>query len=315
MKSVLILGNGISRLLHEDMIKNWSGEMWGCNYAYLEWGHKLTRLTGHVDVLVKAEKFREKNQCSFDIWSGNLGVFRSNAQYAKKFTCTGELTKDSGTTLVAQALTEQFDEILLCGFDLGGRDIYTRGHHTKCKRSWVKRWDLLRHTFPRQFKESIKFVGYDHKPLIMSGTNTALYCRRYMRGLPHIPDPAYIALFNLLYGQVSHGQASHGQRLNSMVRVRYLKGGKIGWERHYREDIAMKLKAQGEVEILGPEEPEIVADMKITKGIKNDTLVKIAQIRGIKGAEKRTKAEIFELMESTEAKGEGNLDYAGGGIE
>ena len=100
-----------------------------------------------------------------------------------------------------------------------------------------------------------------------------------------------------------------------MVRVRYLKGGKIGWERQYPEDIAMKLKAQGEVEILSPEEPKIVADMDITKGIKKDTLLKIAEIRGIKGAEKLTKAEIFELMESTEAKGEGNLDYAGGGIE
>jgi len=315
MSSVLILGNGISRLLYEDMIKSWSGELWACNYAYLEWGHKLTRLTGHTDVIMKAANYREKNHHSFDIWTGNLGASRLNAQYVKHFTCPMELRKDSGTTLVAQALTEHFDEILICGYDLGGRDVYSRMNHKRSKSSWVKRWGQLRHIFPLQFEKSIKFVGYDHKPLIMRKTDTTLYGRRYMRGLPHIPDPAYIALFNLLYGQ-----ASYSRRIEPMVKVRYLKGAKCGWERPYPDAIANRLAARGEVEILGPfeetsEELEIAAATEITKNMKKSTLVKIAKIRGYDGAEKLTKAGIVKLFESTELKGEGRIDYEGEVIE
>ncbi len=306
MSSVLILGNGISRLLHEDMIKSWSGELWACNYAFLEWGDKITRLTGHVDVLEEAATYRERHGYTFEIWTGNLGLFKSEAPYIKLFTCPRVMKKDSGTTLVAQALTEGFDKILLCGFDIGGRDIYSRKLHTQEKTAWVNRWQLLRRVFGTQFESAIQFIGYDHKPMILKGSSKDTYSLRYKRGLPHIPDPEYVALFNLLYGE---RQYEHAPK----VLVRYLRDGKAGWERPYAEKIANALVAKGEVEILGPYkepfEPEITVTKEITKGMRKDTLLKIAEIRGNALPANLTKAEILEMFENTEPKDIGRLDF------
>lgn len=32
--NILLIGNGISRLLFQDFIDKWQGEKWVCNYAY-----------------------------------------------------------------------------------------------------------------------------------------------------------------------------------------------------------------------------------------------------------------------------------------
>jgi len=309
VRSVLILGNGISRLLHEDMIRSWTGELWACNYAFLEWGDRITRLTGHTDVLTKAAAYRERHGLSFEIWTGNLGKFKLDAPYVNLFTCSIETKRDSGTTLVAQALTEGFDKILVCGFDIGGRDIYSRKLHTQNKKSWVDRWRLLKGTFGRRFDEAIQFVGYDHGPMIRNGSARDAYYQRHVRGLPHIPDPEYIALYNSLYGP-----AAYEKDTRPGVRVRYLKDGKAGWERGYPEEIATRLAEQGEVEILGPfvdpYEPEIEAAEKIASGMRKDTLLKIAEIRGNRGAGKLTKVEIIEMFETTEPRGIGRLNFA-----
>jgi len=54
MKKVLLLGNGISRLLYKDYINKWKGEIWACNRAFLEYGDRITRIAGHDEVMEEA---------------------------------------------------------------------------------------------------------------------------------------------------------------------------------------------------------------------------------------------------------------------
>ena len=301
MNEVLILGNGISRLLHEDIIEQWTGEMWATNYSYLEWSHKITRLTGHPDVLEKGAVYRDEGQYSFDIWAGNLGAFLKGAD-TKAFTCPMHFRKDSGSTLIAQALEERFDKIKLCGFDHGGRDIYTLDLHTFNKSNWVGRMRQMRTHYADGF-DAIEYVGHDHMPYILSGVDKQAYYKRYVQGRPHIPDAAYIALCQLLYGS----DAIYELRRFRMVKVRYITGQRPGWETEYRESIAEILEGRGEIEILGvakeerPEEPEVAANMNITKRMTKPTLIKIALLRKL-DAELAMDAWQFEAMTAKELR-------------
>ena len=300
MREVLILGNGISRLLHEDLIESWEGELWGCNYIYKEFGDRLDRLTGHVSVLAEALQYREEHGCHFELWFGGLGAFPEGAgrDYCKKFTSRREHHKDSGTTIVSQALEEAFDRILVCGFDLGGRDIYTKNLHQTNKQSWIDRWRGLKKGYPREF-EAIEFVGYDHKPFIEGAEDRATYVRRYKRGRPHIPDPEYVALYALCYGDSFY---RHDRGEDPVVKVRYIGGPRAGWETMYNEKIAIMLANKGTVEIIDEAPPEdevdelIDAKVKVTSRMNLETLHKIADLRGLEGYEELTKKELRERL-------------------
>lgn len=248
MKSVLILGNGISRTQpeHVEFIKNWKGEIWGCNRIYLDLGHRLSRLAGHVDVMREALEYRQSTGCSFEIWGGHLGGVR---EYTKVFTCPVLFRKDSGTTLVAQALEEGYEKICCCGFDLGGPEIYSKVHHQHNKKNWVLRWRALADYYGL---DSVEFVGYDHKGFILSSANENSYMKRYRRGLPHIPDPNYWEIFSKKTGW------KPGMEVPEVVEVEYLKGPRIGWKTKYNADVATILADRGEIKIVKtePEEPE-----------------------------------------------------------
>lgn len=45
--NILLIGNGISRLLFQDFIDKWQGEKWVCNYAYKD-VKGYTRWSGHI---------------------------------------------------------------------------------------------------------------------------------------------------------------------------------------------------------------------------------------------------------------------------
>jgi hypothetical protein len=187
-KKVLILGNGLSRMSFVEFIEQWKGEVWGCNYCYIDWGHKLTRLTGHVRVMEEAILYRKKYKLNYEIWGGNLGHIKSD----KQFTCDKQFQKDSGTTLVAQALTEKL-KVYCLGFDLGGRDIYSPGHHLVDKTSWIIRWRILANFFGL---DNIIFIGYDHKPFLLSKKDAKDYYRKYIRGKPHIVEKKYLQIYD-----------------------------------------------------------------------------------------------------------------------
>lgn len=186
MKEVLVVGNGISRLDYDQLILEWPGEVWGCNRVYFEYGRKLTRLTGHTDVMVAAREHRREHQHEYEIWGGHLG----KAEPAdRRFTCPAVHRKDSGSTLVAQALHEGFN-VAAVGFDFGGWDVHSPGLENMPKPQWVKRW----RAFLGQYGwDCVRFIGYDHMPYLQSRTDAGRYAKRYTVGRPHMMTPEYLA--------------------------------------------------------------------------------------------------------------------------
>lgn len=247
MNPVMIVGNGISRLLYRDEICAWTGEMWACNWIFEEqmrppapmtFGQRLTRLTGHVDVMEKADAWKPAHNGTFEIWSGHLGVGRPGWRV---FTCPPSLRKDSGTTLVAQALQEKRPEIICVGFDLGGKDVLSENGDKADKRSWVMRWRTLQKVYSLQ---TVRFVGHDHKPFILDqGRDPREYARKYMYRQPHIPDPAYVALYNKFSDPPLREKPQPGDLMMLCRR-------KNGTTAKFKKDIAKALALKGEVVII-----------------------------------------------------------------
>ena len=205
MSVVLILGNGISRLLLADRIAIWAGEVWGCNRAYLEpaIGPRLLRLTGHPAVMAEALAYKlQRHYAPWEIWGPITGV-----NTVTPFTCPDKYRRDSGTTLVAQALHEGLD-VAAAGFDLGGPDIHSPRHWTQTRTGWVKRWRRLGE---RYGWDRIEFWGHDHKPFLRSGEEPSAYQKRYVAGIPHIPGEEYRRLFAEQYGPAT-GHYEDGRR-------------------------------------------------------------------------------------------------------
>lgn len=195
MARVLVLGNGISRLAYTALIEGWDGEVWGCNRAYLDFPAKLSRLTGHIEVLCEAAEYKSQHaDARFDLWSGNLG---KPIEGAHRFTCPRQFLNDSGTTLIAQALEEGHD-VFVCGFDLGGLDIHSPGIEHTDKTEWVKRW---REIAAHYSLKRITFIGADHKPFILSDASPSSYAHDYTAGRPHIDDPQYLATWEQWTGK------------------------------------------------------------------------------------------------------------------
>lgn len=173
---ILILGNGLSRLSFEDDIQSFPGDVWACNRAYLDYGDKISALAGHADVMQEAKKYRDAHGQGYSIFGIN-----------KEFTCPDKYRKDTGTTLIAEALTRGYN-VIVCGFDLGGLDVYSPNHEKKNKSTWVQRWRLI---FQEYDPDRVTFWGHDHKPFILSNRAPIEYYREYSRGKPHIKDGTY----------------------------------------------------------------------------------------------------------------------------
>lgn len=183
MKNILILGNGISRLLYKSTIDGWSGPVWGCNRIFFEYGDRLEYITGHVEIMTEAVRYRKENNLSYKIIGGIGGGKYSD----EKLISPKKYHNDSGTTLAAEALCRGHD-IFLCGFDMGGKDVHSPGHETQNKSVWVSRWRKLLADFG---EERIHFIGHDHKPFLLSGQPENIYAENYRFGKPHIPGEKY----------------------------------------------------------------------------------------------------------------------------
>ena len=174
--TVLILGNGISRLAYEKEIRDFRGEVWGCNRVYLDYGNKITALAGHADVMQEARDARDALGHKYDIFGIDV-----------EFFCPPLFQKDTGTTLVAEALTQN-KKVICCGFDLGGLDVYSPGHENKNKTTWVQRWRLILDKFG---EGNVSFLGYNHKPFLLGREPAGTYSAKYTRGQSHIEDEGY----------------------------------------------------------------------------------------------------------------------------
>lgn len=174
--TVLILGNGISRLAFEKEIKEFRGEVWGCNRIYLDYGDKITALAGHADVMQEALVARDASVHKYDIFGIDV-----------EFFCQPIFQKDTGTTLVAEALTQK-KKVICCGFDMGVLDVYSPGHEKKNKSTWIQRWRLILAEFG---SENVSFWGYDHKPFLLGRQAAGTYSEKYTRGKNHIETDEY----------------------------------------------------------------------------------------------------------------------------
>lgn len=262
-KRVLILGNGISRLLFHAEIEAWPDEVWGCNFAYQEYPHELTRLSGHGVNMPDAVKYAEEHGHNYSIYAGNLGRCPCESV---SFTCPPELRKDSGTTLVAQALHEGY-RVSCTGFDMGGRDIGSRNHHTKAKHNWIRRWQALYHVYNRL--EAVEFWGHDHKPIIASSDGNAVveYGRMYRDNKPHLDDDEYRALYFLFFGV-----SEYPAKRTELVQCRMLTEKRAGQFRMVHAWVALAEAESGKLEIL-----EDVPRMTVSEATVEAVLEKVPE--------------------------------------
>ena len=241
MDRVMILGNGLSRLLHFQQIEEWNGEIWACNYAFTEpLAKKITRLTGHVEVMHEAEKYKKDNGLTYEIWGGHLGAILENW---KRFTCPGDFCKDSGTTLVAQALHEKRERIVCVGFDMGGKDIHSPDLDRQDKTVWVKRWRRIASFYGL---DRVEFLGDDHHAFLLGCADAKEFARQYIAGRPHLKSEEYRELYWKFTGSVK-------KEPKTLMRVRHLKGDSIGTIVTMWSDIATVMASREEVAILGQE--------------------------------------------------------------
>lgn len=189
VETVLILGNGLSRLAFHEAILAHDGPVWGCNRVFIDYGARLTAIAGHADVMEEARVWREKHGQTYDIFGIDEAL-----------TCPELYRKDTGSTLVAEALTRGYN-VIACGFDLGGADVYSPGHEKKNKTTWVTRWRLI---FSKFGPERVTFWGHDHKPFLLSYRPANEYSKAYTRGKAHLPGdyPETLAAWGNDYSRV-----------------------------------------------------------------------------------------------------------------
>lgn len=186
MKKVLILGNGNSRLLHQNFINTWNGEIWGCNRIFYELGKtlpKLDILAGDYAALCEAVADKKESGKQFKMLAKNFKKEALKLEDVKPFNIPKQYQNDTGTTLVAKALLDNYDKIYICGFDLGGPDVYMEKHQYHNKSNWIQNWRRLDNDFGL---DKVQFIGVDHKPFIQSNKKIDSYAMLYQQDQDHL---------------------------------------------------------------------------------------------------------------------------------
>jgi len=187
MKKVLIIGNGISRLSYQKEIEEFDGERWSCNYSFIDFGHMVTRMNGELKTFKDSVEYREKNGCSYKI----IADPKLSPYSDEPYQSDEKYRKDSGTSLVAEALHRGYD-VYCVGFDLGGHDVYSPKHNKIGKGGWVTRWRIIIEDFGH---DRIHFIGHDHLPFLLSNEPANTYAKKYMKNQSHIPTPEFQEVF------------------------------------------------------------------------------------------------------------------------
>lgn len=287
---VLILGNGLSRLLFEKEIDSFTGEIWACNYAYMErFADSISRLSGHLEALYTAQTYKDENDLDYDIWHGVKGTSKGVVNGTvvgvdagwQRFSCPPEFHKDTGTTMVAQALHEGL-EVQVCGFDLGGPDIISPDLQYQNKRPWVHRWRNIAQVWGL---DRVSFWGFDHKEYILGDYSDRLYSEFYMADRVHIDYPGYRELCKKHNPQYSERTLRIGG-VQVMKRVRFLSNG---YEGVMKESTADVFLSKGKIEILGDVEDE---SAPTTSPVKDDAEVRTQLIDALYALKMETKKEL-----------------------
>ena len=197
-KKVMIIGNGVSRLDYQKEIAEWDGEIWGCNSIYLEIAsgslQRLDRVIGDKDAVKKAIQYKNKYGYNYIVYN-KFVVKKKDIPGAIPITIPKRFVRDSGSTLVAMAIIEGYDDIVCVGFDLGGKDIYVKDHDKKNKSTWIRNWRRLAYDL---CIDKVRFLGKDHKPYIISRDSETAYADKYLRGENHL---GYIEKSNVKFDE------------------------------------------------------------------------------------------------------------------
>src|SRR5208282_5558142 len=126
--TVLILGNGVSRLEHMDYVNKFNGPIYGSNWVFkdlIEGSLKrLDKLNGDWDALEKAEEAKRQYGFNYELWA-----FSPNAYHIpgviKNASIMPKYDSNSGLRWIVKCLIDKVDKIFLVGFDFGGKDLYT----------------------------------------------------------------------------------------------------------------------------------------------------------------------------------------------
>lgn len=151
-KRVLILGNGASRISSSSFIENWSSEVWLCNHAYEEANYlKNVTLVGSVhpdECFEKAFFTKQKYNLKYNLITRQ----RYNSPF-KNFSFQYDRGFSTGSLMLAEAFLRNYDEIYLCGFDFGGKDLYQS--KDVIGSNFLKQFKIIISEFP---KYKVKFV-------------------------------------------------------------------------------------------------------------------------------------------------------------
>lgn len=184
-KKVLIIGNGTSRLNHREFIQRWKDEIWACNSAYLEYYAgdipRLDVLLADYHCLQDIVPYKQKHGGKYKLFGKNHKA--KELPGVQLIDMERKFINDSGSTLVARALHKGYDEIYVVGFDLGGSDLYVKGHESRNKEKWIRNWRKIAGTWGLQ---KVHFIGYNHKDFILSNNDSTTYAELYMNGYNHI---------------------------------------------------------------------------------------------------------------------------------
>lgn len=156
-KDVMILGNGKSRLDCENIIHNWQQELWVCNEAYHE-AKKFRHITRvcsvHSNMIREAYDFKVNNKLDYKL----LGRYKiPELPEGEYYQFRDKHGWSTGSLAVSQAILEDYQSILLLGFDFGGPDVY-KDYDVEGS-NFQKQFIELKRMYPQQFKKKVQFVG------------------------------------------------------------------------------------------------------------------------------------------------------------
>jgi len=121
--TLMILGNGISRLMHKERIRQHEGEVWICNRTFLELDEipNVTVVASmHRTVAREAVAHREKHGLDYRVLTcGNMETIKGCEPF-----CLPRCDLSSGLLLVQEAATAGYKKAILIGFDLGGKSTH-----------------------------------------------------------------------------------------------------------------------------------------------------------------------------------------------
>jgi len=123
--TLMVVGNGASRLKHEEFIKDHDDEVWACNYEFREDWPRLSAIGSlHKRAVRDALIYRKEHGLNYEVITNetyanpNWGQWQEGAMSWSEGRISYRLS--SGIRLIQEAFVRGHDKVILIGFDLGG---------------------------------------------------------------------------------------------------------------------------------------------------------------------------------------------------